>query len=84
MCPICERVMLKAYLKRHMRKRSHAIREELETVREFYVEKLSVEKLSAETGRKHNDIMSTILEPYLAIMKHYSSDTYLCLRNTNI
>ena len=70
-CPICERVMRSSHLKRHMHKMSHAIPDELDAVHGSYIE-----KLSAESERKHDEIMDTIPEQYLAIKKHYSFDTY--------
>ena len=70
-CHICERVMRSSHLKRHMRKMSHAVPDELDAVHGSYIE-----KLSTEVERKHDEIMDTIPEQYLAIKKHYSFDTY--------
>ena len=78
-CCICERVMRSDHLKRHMCKMSHTIPKEVDTDHGAYIE-----KLSKEIDRKHNNIMSTIPEQYLAIKKNYSLDTYLRLCNEKI
>ncbi len=70
-CCICERVMRSDYLKKHMRKKSHAMPNESDIVHGKFIE-----KLSTEVERKHIDIMSTIPEQYLETKKHYSLDTY--------
>ena len=76
-CCICERAMRSDHLERHMCKMSHAIPKEVDTDHG----KLYIEKLSKEIDRKHNNIMSTISGPYLAVKKHYFLDTYQRLRN---
>lgn len=78
-CWICERVMRSDNLNRHLRKKSHSILKEVDSNHEA-----CIEKLSKEIDRQHNNIMSTIPEPYLAIKKHYSMDTYQRLCRENI
>ncbi len=50
---------------------SHAVPDELDTVYGSYIE-----KLSTESERKHDEIMDTIPEQYLAAKKRYSHDIY--------